>query len=575
MDLLVVARSSKDRHHVVLRWGIHYGVVEKGMKPSQVKWGKKDILEGVLGKGFDEVDPPVVFKPTVKKSLNLGLSLYLDLFKGHQLNFGHLIKRAVQVTGKNGKTFTRMQWVNPGQASTGHGVRRINNSKDWINAIGDGVVKHPLHKQALEDQAVDMDKHHVHGEHPPFYVPETAESRKGKEGRDFIPHKDSDFSRKYQENQATKSEKETLGEKKGIIRTEVAELLRDYNANESLAPIFDSLESMHLKGTTREKYLSLRGSIEKHWKSVQPVVEKSITSSNSSDYAKKLQLSTLERISKMSNSGLGLKNKELSILSSHPSLARYTVDRLLGVNRANVLRAHMKKGNITININQKSMDNILTSGYVSNTSEGYLKSVGSQQDIETYKRIASDTGSTRKKLSMLQDVIDESEGEGIKAMWSNVVDRAEAEYECMGLDMDDDLKPIYMAFNPDGSTQGACVSYGDGASVKIDESALKDCTGNISDTLYHTRPIAKIHSIDHLRDIYMLRMMHDAEGGGDIFRDIPEWANGAHMWSNDVPVELHYHKSVIDPKIISINGTRQGNINDGDDEDGDKYSNWG
>ena len=580
MELLVVARSSEDRHHVILRWGKHYGVVEKGMKPSQVKWGKKDILDRSLtGKNFEEVEPPVVFRPVVKKSLSSGLTLYLDVRKSHQLNFGHLVKRAVQVKGKNGKQFTRMQWVNPGQASTGHGVRRINNSKDWLNAVGDGVMKHPMHKQAMEDQGVDMDKHHIYGEHPAFFVPETAESRKGKTGRDFIPHKDSEFSKRYNENQESISSETKSDVDKGIIRTEVSELLRDYKAGKSLAPVFDSMESMFLKGTTRQKYLSLREGMSKHWKTLHPQIEESISSSNSSEYAKKIQLSTLDRISKMTDSGKDGVNKDLAVMASHPAVAKYAVDKLLGRERANVLRANMRDGNLTINTSQKHLDSILKDGYVANTSEDYVRSRGTKRDIREYNKIADSNVDMDAKLEMIQDIIDSDPSEERNSpsniMWRNISDRAEAEYLCMGLDIGDNIKPNYLAFNPDGSSLGACTSYGDGTSIKLNSSILKDCTGNMSDTFYKTRPIAKIHDMDHLKDIYMLRMMHDAQGGGDIFKDIPEWANGDHMWPEDVPVELHYHKPRIDPELISVNGNRPDSYEDYEEEDEGKYDNWG
>jgi len=42
------------------------------------------------------------------------MQLFIDLDKA--MNTGKLVKRAVQVKGKNGKIFTRMQWVNPEEA---------------------------------------------------------------------------------------------------------------------------------------------------------------------------------------------------------------------------------------------------------------------------------------------------------------------------------------------------------------------------------------------------------------------------------------------------------------------------
>ena len=48
------------------------------------------------------------------------MELILDMEKGMRtLNRGKLVRKPVQVRGKNGKIFTRMQWVDP---STGQPV---------------------------------------------------------------------------------------------------------------------------------------------------------------------------------------------------------------------------------------------------------------------------------------------------------------------------------------------------------------------------------------------------------------------------------------------------------------------
>jgi hypothetical protein len=52
------------------------------------------------------------------------MDLYLDLYKS-RLNTAKLVKKQVHVRGKDGKVFTRMQWVSPGEASTGYGTRHI------------------------------------------------------------------------------------------------------------------------------------------------------------------------------------------------------------------------------------------------------------------------------------------------------------------------------------------------------------------------------------------------------------------------------------------------------------------
>ncbi|WP_206666509.1 hypothetical protein, partial [Xylella fastidiosa] len=51
------------------------------------------------------------------RTIKVEKSLYIDLIKGsktgRRLNTSKLVKRPVQVKGKNGKVHTRMQWVDP------------------------------------------------------------------------------------------------------------------------------------------------------------------------------------------------------------------------------------------------------------------------------------------------------------------------------------------------------------------------------------------------------------------------------------------------------------------------------
>lgn len=115
---------------------------------------------------------------------------YIDISKG-VLNTSRLTKKAVQVKGKDGKTFTRMQWVDPNQGSTGHGIRTIRNKEDFDNAIKDGIDRHPEYENALKHQGVDLANHDFDA-HPPFHLPETLktglEAEVFKNRDNHVPH---------------------------------------------------------------------------------------------------------------------------------------------------------------------------------------------------------------------------------------------------------------------------------------------------------------------------------------------------------------------------------------------------
>jgi hypothetical protein len=84
----------------------------------------------------------------------------------------------VQVRGKDGKVFTRMQWVAPNEISTGHGVRKIASLQDMQEAIHHGIKDHPHFWDALHEQGLNPNTMAQHDpkHHPHFYLPETEES---------------------------------------------------------------------------------------------------------------------------------------------------------------------------------------------------------------------------------------------------------------------------------------------------------------------------------------------------------------------------------------------------------------
>jgi hypothetical protein len=118
-----------------------------------------------------------------------------------KLNTSKLTRRPVQVRGKNGMTFTRMQWVNPWDASTGHGVRAIHNEADLKQAYSDGIHHHAHMTEAIKDQGFSTDHsltHQLHHNHP-LYLPETRDSRmrhvidSNRRSHNSIPHGVSEY----------------------------------------------------------------------------------------------------------------------------------------------------------------------------------------------------------------------------------------------------------------------------------------------------------------------------------------------------------------------------------------------
>jgi hypothetical protein len=87
------------------------------------------------------------------------MEFFIDLEKG-KLNYGKLIRRAVQVRGKEGKVFTRMQWVDP---ETGQPVSKENNAQQ--SKVGDKSPKVMPHLPPVrEDPPKDLKLNPKHGD---------------------------------------------------------------------------------------------------------------------------------------------------------------------------------------------------------------------------------------------------------------------------------------------------------------------------------------------------------------------------------------------------------------------------
>ncbi|MMZ43540.1 hypothetical protein D1872_50960 [compost metagenome] len=154
------------RWHASIKEGCtHVPCKVVGTDPEKVKRARKKYTQ--------------VWK-SLPSDLKPGLYIAEDaLLKGmRDLDFSKLVRKPVQVRGKDGKVFTRMQWVDPHDASTGHGVRKIESMQDMKEAKYHGLLDHPQVMEALKQQGLDEHgmRNHDFKNHPPFYLPETKES---------------------------------------------------------------------------------------------------------------------------------------------------------------------------------------------------------------------------------------------------------------------------------------------------------------------------------------------------------------------------------------------------------------
>ncbi len=476
--------------------------------------------------------------------------IFINLSKGFgQLDMGKLIRKPVQVHGQNGKVFTRYQWVSPDQASTGNGVRKISSQDDMKQAFQQGIGEHPDFDAALKHQGVDLAEHDFKN-HPHFFLPETKES--AEQGKDLkgihFPHGSSVDHKVYSDKDVGNVGKLNIpasgiepqkGNTQGV--KEDAPAYEKYAGDPKISKVLASLNSLQVDPSEYigTKYQDVLSRVGQHATELYASVGEHIQSDDKAEpFTKEVQMRNLQLL-QVNTSGLPM---------IHPTVAHAAVDKLLGKERAEQCRELLKRANLTINCDPDVVDDILTNGYTASTLSDYAEKNLRGDSYSEYQEIMSkglDTRSIIREMDKKLHTLESSEAE----TWGNIASRLEAEFYKVGLTVNDP-KPCYVALNPLGTSDGGCTYYGD-AHVIINKDILHNCTATTNDNFVEgVSNVPKIHDMDHLADMFILRQ---AKNGLDM-KDPFKWVRA--RYSTDIRMELQYHKPKIDTKYITL-GARE------------------
>ena len=477
------------------------------------------------------------------------MELYINLYKA-VLDFAKLVKKPVQVRGKNGKVFTRMQWVNPEKASTGHGVRMIRTKEGFKRALQDGIDKHPHFHETLRDQGVDPDTFEDH--HPHFFLPETEESVKNRDKRQMeLEEKhgygavieDDDHAYTYAHGHEPPEHMHKIYDEhhfvgKGEEHEELDEeaFMHKYGIHPEIHRIIldeihnnDRLEGMH----PMDQLYEISKGIHKHWNTIKKHIENHIKSTVEDTFARNVQLGALRDGDMLHHLSAG----------AHPQIARATVNKILGEGLANKFRKDMENCNLSINFPEMHLDNIQEKGYFPSTLESFIEKKHGEKGVEKLNKILSDPD--------LEDPIDAIEELG-EEFGYGVRERAMAEYKAIGLLPGDD-KPVYMAFNPLNSKEGAAPYYGK-RWLKITDvdNVLNHSTATFDDSFATSNSVPKIWNMEHLKDMFILKSISKHFDMDKIVEYGEEGYEPWHRYKGEIPIELHYHKGSLSPDQFEI-----------------------
>lgn len=471
--------------------------------------------------------------------------LIIDLSKA--FNFAKLVKKPVQVRGKNGKVFTRMQWVSPADVSTGMGMRRISSKQAWENAKKDGIHKHPDYEKALKDQGVHEDTYEDH--HPHFFLPETEDSYNNRNERldafddfsEYMKHAEHDvqynhgqdppghMNKIYKEDHFVPKEEEHVEldtnafQQKHGIHPEIHGIIR--SVLEEGSDYYKEGNYPHLGMQLNEISIKLH----KHWSTISAHVRDHIKSTTKEKFIQNVQLACLKE---------GNVKHDLAA-AIHPAIAKSVVDHILGQQLADKFRKDIDNHSLCINFPGSRIERYQNGPYKASTMVSTIERNYGKAGLEKWEDIINDP--------------DMSEEEKIKAtgdISGDIQARADAEYSAFALTLED-RKPVYIAYNPLNAETGSATYYGN-RWMKVNEDVLGDCTVSFDDTFADTRTIPKAHSMEHLKDMFIMKCINRHHEMKYIKQNGEE--NYSHWWQfmGELPLELQYHKPTVEPDQFEI-----------------------
>lgn len=434
----------------------------------------------------------------------------MELLLKAVLNTAKLVRKPVQVKGKDGKTFTRMQWINPHEENDfPHGIRKIQTHEDWKKAKEDGIHHHPHYYASIKDQKVSEDTHEDH--HPHFHLPETEDSRHNL------------ISRIHKEHYASQ-----IQEHHDLPNMDMAkDLIKNYLKFGLGSNPKDTINN--ISSDLYEYAPQLRSKLNEHI----------IQSKNTDNFVKNVQLGAVQQ-------------HNIHVLASSPVLLKHFVDNALGEENADILRKRLSQTSaLTINLNLSAMPSVLENGYKGADLEGLIDQSRvylSEDDKKEIRRLAQedpdDYGGVSPIISRISNYCD------------SIGSRLRAEYNAIGI-QPSDRKPTYLSYNPTAYVKNGLAFYGDGVIEAHNfRDILDNSTATRDDSFENLELIPKIYGMEHLKDIYLLKMIgiNNSLQITNLTSDKPNIT--AHdvnfpTGSMTIPVEIQYHRPSLEPSEIT------------------------
>ena len=349
----------------------------------------------------------------------------VDLVKGGKLDKSKLVAKKVPVKGKNGKTYMATRWVRAGEDPSN------NTGSSPSSMQGDGILQ-----QGEQYANVSRNK-----------------------STDTITQRAKESNKKP----TPKAKKDPMEETRNnsLAYTGLMDNPTLYEATTAFNEVVKG--DKFKKADASDRMDMLGDTIRKHARNIRKAVGLDIETTDDL-FVRNVQKGTLDK----EGIRLDLSPKDIQFedIGTHPDVLKYCVMNVLGEDLYNTMKQGMEKANLTINTYNDHLLSITEKGYEAMTIERYI-----EQEFRDNPKKA------QRKIGDFHDIMDNEEldeedkkGEITTVIGGevgyNIVERADAEYNAMTLELYD-RKPCYIAFNPDGGDEGGAPEYGDGAVVQV------------------------------------------------------------------------------------------------------------
>lgn len=321
-----------------------------------------------------------------------------------------------------------------------------------------------------------------------------------------------------------------------------AKLIKSEIPSNAIASLANKLKDKGHDGNLYKGSISAFGEVSKDsWESIRKSVEEAIQNDkNSTNHAKNIQEKVLSLIT--------ANPTTFSVVGSNPTILQMTLEKVLGKDLLQKLSDTVPQ--ITFNVDGGEVEYIKNNGYTPITHSTFIEEHAydermSVKDVELHNDLyqkSKDGMPFVEVSSLLQEEMKPKRNKDRAKHWLAVLHKLGKENEYFDLEYHHQKRPVYLDYIP--NSEGKGLTFNGDASFTVNPDLLVNMTGNGGDYLFNKNPIAKIYSMDHLKNLGILRAILSLCDNDEEVNSL-DWASLSKSVNDEPIIQLHYHSPYI------------------------------